>query len=145
MGKSEVLQYSSNVKHNLAAPGVFAKIVKFASYSPSATFWICLSSLEPSLRIQNSRPTWPCLIIEVLPDQAKFLQLSGYYTVMNSTLTFHTTHFWLLLPHHGCTVLIDIWPFGRRQCPVSYGLINTFHENSEAKLGVINMFINLLG
>ena len=47
--------------------------------------------------IHNFRPTWPGLIIKLIATLVKFIELSGYCTVMNCAFTFHTTCFWLLL------------------------------------------------
>ena len=49
---------------------------EFAWYSLSVTWWIFLSSLEHSIGIYSFRPSWPCLIIEVLATWAKFIQPS---------------------------------------------------------------------
>ena len=38
------------------------------------------------------KPAWPCLIIKVLATQTKFLEPSGYCTVINYDFTFHTTN-----------------------------------------------------
>ena len=64
LGKSEVLLYFGNVKHNLAPLDPDAEL---ASCSLCATCQICLvDGLEHSFR-----PTWPCLIIELLATQVK--------------------------------------------------------------------------
>ena len=68
---------------------------KLAWYSPDATHQICHYGLEHKLRIHGIRPTWPCLIIEVLATWVEFLQPSGYYTTINCAITFCTTNvFW---------------------------------------------------
>ena len=55
---------------------------------------IYLHGLEHSLRIHGFRPTWSCLMIKVFATQAKFLELSGYCTVI--TFTFHTANVFLV-------------------------------------------------
>ena len=61
-------------------------------YSLSVIIWICLFSLEHSLRICNFRPPWPCLIVKVLATSVKFLQAPGSNTVVNWTFNFGTTN-----------------------------------------------------
>ena len=98
--ESKVLQYSDNMKYSLAA---FAKVVKrtkftglwdaeLSSYSPIATPWIRLYDLEHCLGIHAFGPTRPCLIVEVIATQAKFLQSSCYCTVINCANTFSITN-----------------------------------------------------
>ena len=65
---------------------------KLAWYSPSATFLICLDGLKPSLGICGCKPTWPCLIAKVFATQLKFLNPSGYCTVINCIFIFCTTN-----------------------------------------------------
>ena len=92
-----VLQYLCNMKHNLAAP--VTKIMKVTNcseytwYSLNATHHICLYGLEHGLGTYGFRSTWPCLIIEVLGTQVRFLEPSGYLTVIKCTFTFCTTNF----------------------------------------------------
>ena len=59
-------------------------------YYASSPHQICFSCLEHGLGIHAFMPTWPCLIVEFLPIQVKFLEPSGYCTVINCTFTFHT-------------------------------------------------------
>ena len=91
-----------DVELALAALNSFAEVVKvtnhielrdveLAWYSPSSTHWICLYGLEYDLEIHTFRPIWLYLFIEVLATQSKFLEPSGYCTVINSTFSFHTT------------------------------------------------------
>ena len=56
-------------------------------------FWRLLTgfaSLAWSTALESTILGWPCLIIGVLATRAKFLQLSGYYTVIKHTFTFCT-------------------------------------------------------
>ena len=55
-----------------------------------ATHQICLYGLEHNFWIHSFRPTWHCLIIKVLATWVKFLQPSGYCSVINCAFTFHT-------------------------------------------------------
>ena len=48
--------------------------------------------LEHNLGILNFRPTWPCLMVEVLATRVKFLEPFDYYTMINCTFTFCTTN-----------------------------------------------------
>ena len=52
---------------------------EFAWYSLNSTRWTCLYGFEYDLGIHGFKPTWPCLIIELLAAQVKFLQASCYY------------------------------------------------------------------
>ena len=63
---------------------------ELAWYSPGATQQIGLYGLEHSHRIRGFRLIWPCLIVKVHATWAKFLEPSGYCTVINSTFDFHT-------------------------------------------------------
>ena len=94
---------SSPDTHDILLAG-FAEVVKvtshtgrwdakFALYSPIVTHHICLYGLEHSLGIHGFRPTSTCLIVKVLGDRVKFLQPSGYCTVINCTLNFRITNF----------------------------------------------------
>ena len=60
------------------------------------TLWVLLTefaSMAWSIASKSGfRPTWPYLIIEVLANQAKFLQPFGYCTVINCTFNFFTTN-----------------------------------------------------
>ena len=58
-------------------------------FSPSATRRIYLNGFEHGLGIHSFRLTWPGLIIKVLTTRSKFLQPSGYCTVINSSVTFN--------------------------------------------------------
>ena len=60
---------------------------KLTSYSPGDTHWICFYGLEHSIGIYGFRPTWTCLIIEILAIWAKFLE-PDYDTVVKCTFTF---------------------------------------------------------
>ena len=57
-------------------------------YSPRTTHKINLYDLEHSLGIYGFRPTWLCLIVELLATAAKFLQPSSYYNGINCAFTF---------------------------------------------------------
>ena len=50
-------------------------------YSPIATrrIYLWLWSFDHGLPIHVFKPTWPCLIIEVLVTRVKFFQSSGYF------------------------------------------------------------------
>ena len=93
---------------------IFDKVMKVANhtglwdaeltwYYPSFTCWICLYNLEHSLGIYDFRPTWPCLIVEVITAQTKFLELSGYCNLIKWTFTFCPTNVF------GCFGVI-MWP-----------------------------------
>ena len=57
-------------------------------YSLKTTQWICYI-----LRIHDFKPTWQCLIIEVLATQGKSLELfGGYFTMINCTVTYCPTN-----------------------------------------------------
>ena len=96
--------YFGNMRHNLVALDVFAKVVKLTNhtrlwdtdvawYSPNATCWICFMAwINHIIEIHSLKPTWFCLIISVLTDQVKFLLSSGYCTVINCTLIFRKTN-----------------------------------------------------
>ena len=80
LGESKVLQYFSNMRHNLAAPDTFAEVVKVVNHSGlwDAKFvmhWNCFYGFEHGYRIHVFRYTSPCLIVEVLSIWAKFLSL----------------------------------------------------------------------
>ena len=68
-------------------------------YSPNATHQICFYGLKPNFGIYGFMSTWPCLIVEGLGTQAKFLEPSGYWTAINCTFIFCTANvlgwFWL--------------------------------------------------
>ena len=66
---------------------------EFAGYSLSATPGICLDDLKHILRIHSLRPTCPCLVVKLLATWVKFVEPSGYCTVINCTLTFHSMKF----------------------------------------------------
>ena len=65
-------------------------------------YWFCLiiskcyqiwfSVLKHGSGIYGLKPIWVCLIIEILVTWGKFLQLSGYCTIINFSFPFHTTH-----------------------------------------------------
>ena len=65
---------------------------KLARYSLNTTCQICLYHLELRIRIHFFKPTWPCLIIEVLATSAKFPESSGYCTEINDAFTSCTTN-----------------------------------------------------
>ena len=52
-------------------------LIRYASMASESTFF---------------RPTRPCLIVKVLATRAKFLESSGYCTVINYAFTFRTTN-----------------------------------------------------
>ena len=58
---------------------------EFTWYSRCATSqnWVY------GLGIHGLKPTWPCLGAEVLATRTKFLQRSGYFTVIMYIFTFH--------------------------------------------------------
>ena len=88
----------------------FAKVVKVMKhtglwdaeptwYSSNVTHQVCL--WKQSLGIHSFRPTWLCLIIEVLETWPNFLQPFGYCILINCTFIFHTTNmFWVHLQHY---------------------------------------------
>ena len=103
LGESKVLQYFGNVKYSLATPDDLAAIMKvmnhiglcnaeLAWYSPIATHQIFCYGLEHGFGILGFRSTWPCLVVEVLVIRVKFLEPSGYCTVINCTFTFGPTN-----------------------------------------------------
>ena len=54
-------------------------------------------SLQYNLRIHDIRPTWLCVVIEVLSIGMKCLEPSGYCTTIKNVFPFSTTNFlWLL-------------------------------------------------
>ena len=57
---------------------------------------LSLSLLEHGHRIRSFRLTWLCLIVEVLATRAKFLQSSGYCTVISFAVDFRTTNVFLV-------------------------------------------------
>ena len=61
--------------------------------SPSATQWICLSSLNHDLRIHSFRPSCLGLIIKVFARQAKFLPPSDDCTLNDCAFTFYLSVF----------------------------------------------------
>ena len=56
--------------------------------SLTAIHQIYLYELEYGLKIHGFRPKWPYLIVKVLATLAKFLELSGYSTVIDSAFAF---------------------------------------------------------
>ena len=52
----------------------------FTRYALRAARQIFLFVVEQDLKSQAFRPTWPCLIVEVLATSVKFFQPSGYCT-----------------------------------------------------------------
>ena len=92
---------------------IFAKVMKMTNQtrlwdanltrcSPRVTCQTCLYGLEHKIGIHGFRPIWPCLIVKLLTTQAKFLQPSSYWTVINYIFTFHTKMFLL--------VSTSLWP-----------------------------------
>ena len=86
--------------HNSAAPDAFAKghephwtmrcwasLILFECYS-----LVCLYGLGHGLRINAFKPTWLYLIVKVLATWVKFLEPSGYCTMINSVFPFCTTN-----------------------------------------------------
>ena len=87
LGWLKNLQYFSNVRPSLIALNGFAEVVKetnhtglwdakLAWYSVSTIKQIHVYGLEHDLGIHNFRPNLPYLTVEVLANQAKFLQPS---------------------------------------------------------------------
>ena len=67
-------------------------------FSISVTRQIYLAKcLQKCFEIRKISPTWAYLIIEVLITRAKFLQPSGYCTMINCTFTFCMTNVFFLL------------------------------------------------
>ena len=98
--ESKILQYFGNMKHHTATPDAFAEIrivinhaelwdAELAWYSLRATQRICLHGLEHGLGINDFRPTWPFLIVEVFSTQVNILEPFGYFDVINYIFTFH--------------------------------------------------------
>ena len=67
--------------------------LNFEMWSLPDTLQVCIYCLVHNLRIHGFRATWLCLIITVLATQAKLLGPSGYYCIINCTITFCTTNF----------------------------------------------------
>ena len=65
---------------------------EMSSLSDTLQVITCFYGLEHSPRIHGFRLTWPWLIVKVLVTQAKFLEPSGYNTVINCAFTFHATN-----------------------------------------------------
>ena len=61
-------------------------------YTPSSSGQICLYGLKHCLRFRNFSPISPNRIVEVLASREKFLEASGYRTVINGAFPFHTTN-----------------------------------------------------
>ena len=91
------MQYFGYVRYN------FDEVVKaiihtelldteLAWYSPNACYQLYIYSLEHAFGIHGFRPTWPCLIVELLETSAKFLQLFGYCNVIKCSFTFFPTN-----------------------------------------------------
>ena len=57
----------------------------------SVTHWICLYSSEYKLTIHGLMPISPCLIVEVLTTWGKFIQPSGYNTLIYCAFTLYKT------------------------------------------------------
>ena len=68
------------------------QIAEVTWYFPRVTRRICHCSLKHDLGIHYSRPTWPCLIVEIHATGAKFILPSGYCIVINCAITFCTTN-----------------------------------------------------
>ena len=85
---------TENVKQNSAAPYTFAEGGKWdaelAWYPPSDTHQIYFYSLEHGFGIDSFRPVWYCLNVESCIDRMKFLESSGYFTVINRAFIFLT-------------------------------------------------------
>ena len=98
-GESKVLQYFGNIRHNSTALDAFVEVVKLTKLHWTMRCWIWVllarftSMVCNSLKIYGFRPTWSCLIIKVLTTQTKFLEQSGYCTVINYTFNFQTNVF----------------------------------------------------
>ena len=89
------------LRHNSAAPGAFADFTKatnyaelrdaeIAWYSLSATYWIQFKGLKHGLGIHGFKSTWHSLIDKVLTTWTKFLEPSGYCSVINCVFIFDT-------------------------------------------------------
>ena len=61
-----------------------------SSLNTLCTHQICHTDLEHSLRIYSFRRTENCLIVKILATQAKFLESSGYCTVIKCAFIFST-------------------------------------------------------
>ena len=99
LDESKFVQYSSYMRYNSASPDAFAEIMKVMNYSgqwefdlawypPYATHQIYLSGLKHGIGIYGFRPTWQCLIVDIITNLAKFLDLFTYSTVINCTFPF---------------------------------------------------------
>ena len=105
---SQVLQYFSNLRHNLIVPDAFAEVMKvtnntglrdavLAWYSLRATHQIYFYSLEHSQGINGFKHIWFCLVIEVHLSYNKFfvacaaLLPSSNLLSINSWIRLHCT------------------------------------------------------
>ena len=66
--------------------------VELAKYSLVDTRWIFFNALEYCLRNYGFKPTWTFLIVEILANQANFLEPSGESTAINCAFFFCTTN-----------------------------------------------------
>ena len=108
-------------RYNVAAPYAFVEVVKVMNHTGLWDFkltWYfqyylpeCLCDLQHNFWINSFRPTWTCLIVEVLTTWTIFLEPSGYCTVINCTFIFHSTNIfgcfhgivaWTMLHIHLC-------------------------------------------
>ena len=113
LDESRVLQYSSNVKHNLAVQKAFAKVMKMRNHTglwDAKLTWyfhqICFYALEHGLRIPGSWPTWLCLIVTVLFNISKISWIIWllYFDQLCHYLLYNKC-FWLFLQHNSSAQL----------------------------------------
>ena len=69
-------------------------VAELAWYSLHVTCQIYFNGLMYDIEIYSSRPTWACLILEVLVTQAKFLQTSWSLYCVSNIFTFCTRMLW---------------------------------------------------
>ena len=62
------------------------------------TWFAFMASSTASLRIHCFKPTWPYLIIDVFAIKVRFLEPSGYCSLVNCHLLCNK-YFWLLMAH----------------------------------------------
>ena len=84
-------------------PNAFAKLINVMNHTR-------LRDADHGLGIHYFSPTWPCLFIEVLETQVKFLDSRVYCTKINCTFTFRPTKVFLLLPRRRYS---RVWTAGK--------------------------------
>ncbi len=89
-------QFKISFLHSKNDYEIVSTVSYFFYYSPCLVLWVLLArfaSMAWSTALKSSfRLTWPCLIVEVLATQMKFLEPSGYCTMINCASTFRTTN-----------------------------------------------------